>query len=82
MTDILSRPLVAARRAAGYTRAWISVLQFLAMGGYAAYVWPAYGIAALILIGLVVASRRKLRAAQRDVALLEAAGKRRGGDDA
>jgi heme exporter protein D len=57
-----------------------SVHEFLAMGGYAAYVWPAYGAAAVILVGLVVASRRKLRAAQRSVALLEAAGKRRGGD--
>ena len=24
--------------------------EFLTMGGYAAYVWPAYGIAALVLI--------------------------------
>jgi heme exporter protein D len=26
---------------------------FLAMGGYARFVWPAYGVAALVLLGLV-----------------------------
>jgi heme exporter protein D len=29
---------------------------FLAMGGYAAYVWPAYGFAALVLIVLLAQS--------------------------
>ena len=29
---------------------------FLAMGGYAAYVWSAYGFAALVLIALLVQS--------------------------
>jgi len=31
------------------------------MGGYAAYVWPAYGFAALVLIGLLAQSWRKAR---------------------
>ncbi len=31
-------------------------MSWLAMGGYAAFVWPAYGIAALVLGGLVVVS--------------------------
>jgi heme exporter protein D len=34
---------------------------FLAMGGYAAYVWPAYGFAALVLIGLLMQSWRSSR---------------------
>jgi heme exporter protein D len=34
---------------------------FFAMGGYAAYVWTAYGIAALVLIGLLVHSWRSAR---------------------
>jgi heme exporter protein D len=34
---------------------------FLAMGGYAAYVWPAYGFAALVLIALLVQSWRSAR---------------------
>ena len=29
---------------------------FFAMGGYAAYVWPAFGFAALVLVGLVAQS--------------------------
>lgn len=31
------------------------------MGGYAAYVWPAYGVAAVFLVGMLVASLRGLR---------------------
>lgn len=38
------------------------------MGGYAAYVWPAFAIAALLMVGLFLAS---LRAARRNEALLE-----------
>jgi heme exporter protein D len=34
---------------------------FLAMGGYAAYVWSAYGIAAVVLIALLVQSWRSTR---------------------
>jgi len=30
--------------------------QFLAMGGYADYVWPAYGVAFVALIWLLLAS--------------------------
>jgi heme exporter protein D len=41
------------------------------MGGYAAYVWPAYGIAALVLIALLVLSWRDAR---RRVAELEQLG--------
>jgi heme exporter protein D len=42
--------------------------EFFAMGGYAAYVWPAYGFAALVLIALLVQS---WRAARRRVSELE-----------
>lgn len=28
--------------------------EFFAMGGYAAFVWPAYGATALVMAGLVV----------------------------
>jgi heme exporter protein D len=34
---------------------------FLAMGGYAAYVWPAYGFAAVVLVALLVQSWRSAR---------------------
>jgi len=35
--------------------------EFFSMGGYAAYVWPAYGIAAVILVTMLVVSLRGLR---------------------
>ena len=42
------------------------------MGGYAAYVWPAYGAAAAVLGGLLVESLSRLRRAERRLAALEA----------
>ncbi|HET8553079.1 MAG TPA: heme exporter protein CcmD [Gammaproteobacteria bacterium] len=43
------------------------------MGGYAAYVWPAYGIVAIVMIANVVIARRRhrrvLEALQRRVEL-------------
>ena len=38
---------------------------FFAMGGYAQFVWPAYGIAAVVILGFAIASWRRLRAAER-----------------
>jgi len=54
-----------------------SISNFFAMGGYAGFVWSAYGAAALILIGLLVMSWKDLRARQAEVAALEAASPRR-----
>ncbi len=31
---------------------------FFAMGGHGGFIWPAYGIVALVLIALAIASRR------------------------
>ncbi|WP_227028684.1 heme exporter protein CcmD [Candidatus Endolissoclinum faulkneri] len=31
-------------------------MEYFSMGGYAAYVWPSYGIAMLILVGLLINS--------------------------
>ena len=38
--------------------------EYFAMGGYAAYVWPAYGVAALVLIALAIVAVRSYRARQ------------------
>ncbi|MGB0919751.1 MAG: heme exporter protein CcmD [Alphaproteobacteria bacterium] len=38
--------------------------EFLNMGGYASYVWPAYGITLAVLGGLVIAVRAKLKKAE------------------
>jgi len=35
--------------------------EFLAMGGYAAFVWPAFGVTTVVLIANVVAARRQDR---------------------
>ena len=32
--------------------------EFLSMGGYGAFVWPCFGLAAIVLIWNVVAARR------------------------
>ena len=44
---------------------------FFHMGGYAAYVWPAYGVAAAVLGGLLAGSLSRLRRAGRQLAALE-----------
>ncbi len=38
---------------------WASFEQFLAMGGYAAYVWPSIGLAVGTLLANVVMARRR-----------------------
>jgi heme exporter protein D len=48
-----------------------ALTNYLAMGGYAAYVWPAYGFAALVMGGLAVASRRALARRAAELAALE-----------
>ena len=48
-----------------------ALASYLEMGGYGAYVWPAYGAAAVVLIGLVVASLRTLRAREAALKALE-----------
>jgi heme exporter protein D len=47
-------------------------MSFWEMGGYAAYVWPAFGATAVILIALLVISLRTLWARERTMRALEA----------
>ncbi len=35
---------------------------FIDMGGYAAFVWPSYAVTAVVMAGLLISSRRALRA--------------------
>jgi len=46
--------------------------EFLNMGGYGAFVWPAYVASGLVLIALLAASRRFAKAQERTFARLEA----------
>ncbi|MCC6718666.1 MAG: heme exporter protein CcmD [Acetobacteraceae bacterium] len=44
----------------------------LGMGGYGAYVWPAFILAAVVLAGLLVSSVITLRRREREAQALEA----------
>ena len=44
---------------------------YLAMGGYAAFVWPAYGVALAVLGGLVWHSWRRYRASVDELETLQ-----------
>jgi heme exporter protein D len=48
-----------------------SVDQFLAMGGYARFVWPAFGLALIVLGGLLAESLLTYRKLQRALAAAE-----------
>lgn len=47
---------------------------FWEMGGYGAFIWPAYGVVALLMIGFWLAAWRDLRRRRDELAALEAAG--------
>jgi heme exporter protein D len=60
---------------------WLT--NFLAMGGYARFVWPAYGLTLIVLGGLLFLSLRSYWARRAELAALERQGggrnRRRGG---
>lgn len=41
--------------------------EFLAMGGYGAFVWPCVGLSFAILGGLMLTARRRLRGVHRQI---------------
>jgi len=45
----------------------MSVSEFFAMGGYAHFVWPAYGIVTVVLVALWIASFRFVRSTEREL---------------
>ena len=57
-----------------------SIFAWAEMGGYAAFVWSAYGFALTILGGIAVQSWRRYRASSRDLNRLQpTAGQRAAG---
>jgi heme exporter protein D len=48
------------------------MMEFLAMGGYAAYIWPAYGAAVIVLGGFTINAVTRYRAAARELDALQA----------
>ena len=54
-------------------------MSFFEMGGYAAYVWPAFGVGAVVLIALLAISLLGLKSREKALRRLEAeSGGRRG----
>ena len=45
-----------------------SIAEWLQMGGYALYIWPSYGIAALVLAAMIIFSIRSLKIANNTLA--------------
>ncbi len=43
---------------------------YFAMGGYAAFVWPAYGLSAVVMLGLALGAWRSVKTRERDLARL------------
>jgi heme exporter protein D len=41
--------------------------EFLAMGGYADFVWPAYGVAALVLVAMLAVARARLKRSEAEL---------------
>ncbi|MDE0203791.1 MAG: heme exporter protein CcmD [Rhodospirillaceae bacterium] len=52
-------------------------MSFFEMGGYATYVWPAFGAAAAIMVALLVLSIRTMRAREATLRALEASARQR-----
>ncbi len=40
---------------------------FLSMGGYAGFVWPAYGLVLVVVLALVLVALRRLRRAEAEL---------------
>ena len=58
-----------------------SLSGILHMGGYAGFVWPAYGISIAVLAGVLVASLLTARGAEADLDVLQRTRRgRRGGE--
>ncbi|MBI1398456.1 MAG: heme exporter protein CcmD [Betaproteobacteria bacterium] len=53
---------------------WGSVGEFFSMGGYAEYVWGAFGVTLVLMVGEVVVLGRRHAAALRDARRLARAG--------
>ena len=44
-----------------------TLLTFLNMGGYGDFIWPAYVIVTIVLAGLLISSRRFVKAAEAEL---------------
>jgi heme exporter protein D len=49
------------------------IANFLGMGGYAGYVWPAFGLVLVVMAGFVIISLRTLKSREATLKTLQAA---------
>ena len=54
-----------------------AIAEFLAMGGHGAFVWSAFGVAAVVMVALLVVSLRQARVNQAALDRLQATRPRR-----
>jgi heme exporter protein D len=54
-----------------------AIMSFLSMGGYAAFIWPAFGVAAAVLIALFLVSWREAKAREAELEAMPRAEQRR-----
>ncbi|WP_417819303.1 heme exporter protein CcmD [Terasakiella sp.] len=45
--------------------------EFFEMGGHGIYIWPCYGLAAVLLIGLLITSVKALAKSKKDLSIME-----------
>jgi len=45
--------------------------EFLEMGGHGVYIWPCYGLAALLLVSLLATSLKSLSKSKKDLSIME-----------
>ena len=48
-----------------------AILDFLHMGGYGGFIWPCYAATAVVLVGLLWISTRRLHRTETDLARLD-----------
>ena len=50
---------------------WESASDFFAMGGYARFIWPVWGIAVVLMVGLFIRTYKTSKAAEAQLASLQ-----------
>lgn len=50
------------------------IATFFSMGGYAPFIWPSFGISALVLLALLGQTLRALRTAEAELSILDESG--------
>ena len=48
-----------------------TISAYLDMGGHGGFIWPAYAIVTVVMVGLMIVSRRSLKAAEETLKKLE-----------